>query len=125
MKSLLLRLAGLLLAIGLLLLTSCAHGDELASALSQPLDSAVRHQFASRKLKFTGPVTIQVGGTGNTATTTDASRAKAPVAAGPHATASETKTAAGLPWWLYLVAGLLLVAGGFWLRGKLRIPLPF
>ena len=126
MKTLLLRLVGLLLALALLalLLSGCAHGDELAGALSQPLDSTVRRQVAgqlsARKIKFNGPVTLQIGGTGNTGAATDASKAKAPVAAAPHAVATETRPAATTSWKVYAgLAGLALVVGavgGFWLR---------
>ncbi|MGI4873367.1 MAG: hypothetical protein ACRYFX_19590 [Janthinobacterium lividum] len=133
MKTFLLRLVGLLLALALLalLLSGCAHGDELASALSQPLDSTVRQQVAgqvgARKIKFNGPVTLQIGN-GNTGAATDASKAKAPVAAAPYAVASETRPAAGPSWkacaWLAGLALLVGAVGGFWLARRLPAWLP-
>jgi hypothetical protein len=120
----------LLIAL-LALLGSCARGDELASVLSQPLDTTVQHQvltarqLAVGKVKFNGPVTFQIGGTGNVSTTTDAHKAQAPVAAAPDATAAEAKTSVGSPWYVYLGGGLLLALGGFMLRGRLKLSLPF
>ena len=122
--------------VGLLTgLAGCAGSLPLTTTLSQPVDSTLQHQAAEQraralvqglttgKVKFKGPVTFQIGGTGNTAT--DAHKAKAPVAAAPHATASETKTSRGVPWQVYAGVALVLFAAGFLLRGKLKIPLPF
>jgi hypothetical protein len=102
------------------LLGSCATQQRIPAAFDAKVDSALTAAGVPplRKVKFTGPVTFQVGGTNNVATTTDASKAKAPVAAAPHATAAETKTSAGPPWGVYLGGGLLLALGGFLLRGK-------
>jgi hypothetical protein len=99
------------------LLSSCATEQRIPAALDARVDSALTAAGVPplRKVKFTGPVTFQVGGTGNVATTTDASRAKAPVAAAPHATAAETKTS--VPWQVYAGGALLLAL--FVLRSKL------
>lgn len=105
------------------LLSSCATEQRIPAALDAKVDSALTAAGVPplRKVKFTGPVTFQVGGTGNVATTTDASRAKAPVAAAPHATASEAKTSTGPPWQVYVGSALLLVVAGFVLRSKLPV----
>ena len=106
------------------LLSSCATQQRIPAAFDAKLDSALTAAGVPplRKVKFTGPVTFQVGGTGNVATTL--TKAQAPVASAPHAKA-EARTSAGPPWYVYLGAGLLLALGGFVLRGRLKIPLPF
>ena len=67
-------------------------------------------------------MTLQVGA-GNVATTL--TKAKALAASAPHAVATEARTKAGPPWWVYLGGGLLLALGGFVLRGRLKIPFLF
>jgi hypothetical protein len=102
------------LAYAALLLSSCATAYEVPAAVAGPIDSTFRAQGLSpRKIKFTGPVTLQVGGTGNTATTTAIAKAKAPVATAPAAVATDaSKKTSGLPWWkisaLGLAAGLVI-----------------
>ncbi|MGI4870447.1 MAG: hypothetical protein ACRYFX_04625 [Janthinobacterium lividum] len=118
----------LLFCLLLALLTSCAHGDELADVLSQPVDSTMQRQVTAARLaagqlstgrvKFNGPVVLQFGGTGNTATATDAHKAKAPVAAAPGAVATATRTQGGPPWYVYVVLVLVGALGGAWLRGR-------
>jgi len=105
------------------LLGSCATEERIPAALDARVDSALTAAGVPplRKLKFTGPVTFQIGGTGNNATVIG--KARAPVASAPHAAASATQ--AGPPWWVYLGIGALALAGGFVLRGRLKIPLPF
>ena len=103
------------------LLSSCATEQRIPAALDARLDSALTAAGVPplRKVKFTGPVTFQVGGTGNVATTL--TKARAPVASAPHASAEATKS--GPPWWVYLgIAGLALAAG-FVLRGRRKLPL--
>ncbi|MGI4760918.1 MAG: hypothetical protein ACRYF0_09445 [Janthinobacterium lividum] len=102
------------------LLGGCATQQRIPAALDARLDSALTAGGVPplRKVKFTGPVTIQFGGSGNVATAI--AKAKGPVAAAPHASAAAT--ASGLPWWVYLGGGLLLTLGGFLLRGRLKIP---
>lgn len=109
----------------LLLATSCATEQRIPAALDARVDSALTAAGIPplRKAKFTGPVTFQIGGTGNTATAI--AKAQAPVASAPHAAAAEAKTSAGPPWWVYLGLATLALAGGFVLRGRLKIPLPF
>jgi hypothetical protein len=118
-------LAGTALIAGTL--PSCAGSQDVASTLSQPLDSTIQTQVARQlhasKVKIKGRVTIQVG-TGNVS----APKAPAPVAAGasqaqdytkagahggalataPHASAAPT-THTGLPPWL-LSVGLAVLA---------------
>ena len=107
-----------------LLLAGCATEQRIPAAFDAKLDSALTAAGVPplRKVKFTGPVTFQVG-TGNVATTL--TKAKAPVASAPHAAAAQAKTSAGPPWYVYLGGASLLVLGGFVLRGRLRIPMPF
>lgn len=109
-----------------LLLSACATSADVATSLSQPLDTTIQHQVARQlhagKVKFNGPVTIQVG-TGNV----NAPKARGPVAAGasqaqdytragqqggalgtaPGARAGAT-TSPGMPPWL-LGAGIVLL----------------
>ena len=129
------RLLALVAGIALVATTlpNCAGSQDVASTLSQPLDSTIHAQVARQlhtgKVKIKGNVTIQVGA-GNV----NAPKAKAPVAAGasqaqdytragqhggalgtaPGASAGAT-THAGLPPWLLgagsVVLLLLLVAG--------------
>jgi len=103
------------------LLSSCATEQRIPAALDARLDSALTAAGVPplRKVKFTGPVTFQVG-TGNVATTI--AKARAPVASAPHASAEATKS--GPPWWVYLAIAGLALAGGFVLRGRFKIPLP-
>jgi len=106
-----------LVILSCLLLGSCALGRELPATAAGPLDSTLRAAgLTTGKVKFKGPVTLQIGGSGNVATTI--AKAKAPVASAPHATATETTSRAPTPW--YVFAGLVLAgaAGGAWLRGK-------
>jgi len=105
------------------LLGGCAIQARIPAALDTKLDSALTAGGVPplRKVKFTGPVTFQIGGAGNTATAI--AKASGPVAAAPHASAAVE--ASRLPWWGYLGGGLLLILGGFLLRGRLKIPLPF
>jgi len=107
------------------LLSSCATQQRIPAAFDARLDSALTAAGVPplRKVKFTGPVAFQVGGTGNVATAL--TKAKAPVASAPHAAATEARTKAGPPWWVYLVGGMLLALGGFVLRGRLKITLSF
>ena len=98
------------------LLGSCATEERIPAAFDAKVDSALTAAGVPplRKVKFTGPVTFQVG-TGNVATAI--TKAGAPVAAAPHATAAATKTS--VPWQVYAGGALLLALSGFVLRGKL------
>lgn len=104
------------------LLSSCALERDVPPAAAGPIDSLVRAKvgLSTGKIKFNGPVTFQLGGSGNTATAF--TKAKGPVAAAPGATATSK---AGVPWWVYAGLATLGLVGGFVLRGKLKIPLPF
>jgi hypothetical protein len=101
-------------------LSSCATEQRIPAAIDVRVDSALTAAGVPplRKVKFTGPVTFQVG-TGNVATTL--AKAKGPVASAPGATASATKT--GPPWWVYAGMVVLAVIGGFYARGRLKWPL--
>ncbi len=102
-----------------LLAAGCATERELPPLVAGPLDSTVRATGLSpRKIKFTGPVTLQFGGSGNTATTTAIAKAKAPVASAPHATATESTTKSGAPWWLYAGGAALALLAGWLLRSR-------
>jgi hypothetical protein len=91
-----------------LLLTSCALERDVVPASAGPLDSRVRPQVGLRtgKVKFNGPVTIQLGGAGNVATAL--TKAKAPVAAAPGASAEATSRM-GIPTWQLVMSGLVLL----------------
>jgi hypothetical protein len=91
-----------------LLLASCALERDVPLASAGPLDSLVRAQPGLRtgKVKFNGPVTFQVGGAGNVATTL--AKAKAPVATAPGASAT---TRLGMPVWVLVAGGVLALLG--------------
>jgi hypothetical protein len=101
-----------------LLLSGCAlERDVLPATAGGPLDSLVRAKVGLRtdKVKFTGPVTIQIGGAGNTASSTALAKAKAPVAAAPYAAATQTRPSGSTAWWLFSVVGSLGLLLGVWL----------
>lgn len=107
------------LLLGAWLLSGCALERHVPIATAGPLDSTLRAAgLTTGKVKFTGPVTLQIGGSGNTATTTAIAKAKAPVASAPHAIATEATTKAGPPWWAYAGGFLLSLLAGWLLRGK-------
>jgi len=111
-----------------LALTSCALEYDVPAATAGPLDSTARAAgLSAGKMKFKGPVTIQlVSGTGNTTTAAALTKPAGPVATGagqaqdntkagqhggavataPGATAGAT-TRTGIPTWLLVVGGLL------------------
>ena len=132
----------LLILVWVLLLSSCALEYDVPPATAGPLDSAARAAgLSAGKMKFKGPVTIQlVSGTGNTTTAATLTKPTGPVATGagqahdntkagqhggavatsPGATAGAT-TRTGIPTWQLVVGGLfalfLLIA---WLINKFR-----
>lgn len=117
-------------ALGLalvLLASSCTLERAVPPATAGPLDSLVRAQtgLSTGKIKITGPVTFQIGGAGNTATSTAIAKAKAPVATAPHAAATDASTKAGTPWQVLAGLAALGFVGGFVVRGKLKVPWPF
>lgn len=117
-----------LLLLFALLLASCALEYDVPAVTVGPLDSAARAAgLHAGKMKFKGPVTIQVvTGTGNTTTAAALTKLAGPVATGasqaqdftkagqhggalataPDATAGAT-TRTGVPIWLLVVGGLL------------------
>lgn len=100
-------------------LSCCATEHDVPAAVAGPLDSAFRGaSLPAGKIKFSGPVTLQIGGANNTATTTAIAKSKAPVASAPHATATATTTKAGPPWWVYAGGAALLLLAGWLLRSK-------
>ena len=111
-----------LLLLGLL--SSCAI-ERYAPATDARVDSALTAAgvppLTAHKLVFRAPVTFQIGGTGNTASTTAIGKAKAPVASAPHAAATATTTKAGVPWQVYAGGALLLLGLGFYARGRLPL----
>jgi hypothetical protein len=104
-------------------LSSCATEQRIPAAVDARVDSALTAAGVPplRKVKFTGPVTFQIGGSGNVATSI--AKARGQVASAPHATASATHT--GPPWWVYVGLGALALLTGFVVRGRLKISLPF
>jgi hypothetical protein len=120
----------LLILVWVLLLSSCALEYDVPVATAGPLDSAARAAgLSAGKVKFKGPVTIQmVSGTGNTTTAATQTKPTGPVATGagqaqdntkagqhggavatePGATAGAT-TRTGIPTWQLVVGGLLLL----------------
>jgi hypothetical protein len=104
----------LLLAASCLLLASCATEYKVPAAVAGPLDSSARAAGLSpRKIKFTGPVTLQVGGSHNTATALE--KPNGPLATAPHATATDASKKGGLPWWVFVGVGAVSIAAWEWL----------
>jgi hypothetical protein len=130
MKQLTRILYGLAVALGLALallgVTSCALESQVPPATAGPIDSLIRTQATmnGRKIKFQGPVTFQIGGQANTASTTDIGKAKAPTATAPHAVATDASKKTGTPWWVFAVLVLVGGVGGFLLARRLPRWLP-
>lgn len=117
---------GLLLAMSCALLSSCALERDVPPVTAGPIDSTFRaNGLSTGKVKFNGPVTFQLGGTNNTATSTAIGKNKAPVAAAPQAAATETTSKSGPPLSVYVLlgAGMLLAGavGGFYLSRRLPV----
>lgn len=119
-----------LLVVSCLLLAGCATSADVPTVLSQSVDSALVHQaqqaaarlavqrLSTGRIKFKGPVTLQIGGTGNTGSSTDATKAKAPVAAAPHAVATDASKKGGTPWQVFAGLAALCAGVGIWLGAK-------
>lgn len=111
----------LLLAACALLLTSCATTAELPPATAGPLDSTLRSAgLSTGKIKITGPVTFQVGGTGNTAAPVATDNTKAGQRGGAAATAPQAQATAsteksGPAWWVLGLVGVVAIAAWEWL----------
>lgn len=105
------------------LLGSCAT-ERVPLAIDAQVDSTLVAAgllpLSVRKVKFTGPVTFQVGGTGNVATAI--AKTKDPAATAPHAVATAK---GGLPWYVYAGLAAVMASLGFYLRDKVKIALPF
>ena len=130
MSRLLVFFCAWVLLLGGWLLAGCALEYAVPPATAGPLDSTARAAgLSAGKVKFKGPVTFQVvSGTGNTTTAATTTKPAGPVATGasqaqdftkagqqggavataPNATAGAT-TRTGVPIWLWLGGGLLLV----------------
>jgi hypothetical protein len=116
----------LCLALAVASVTSCALESQVPPATAGSIDSLIRTRatMTGRKIKFNGPVTFQVGGKGNTASTTDIGKAKAPTATAPHAVATDVSKKAGTPWWVFTVLVVVGGIGGFFLARRLPSWLP-
>lgn len=108
-----------LLLAACLLLTSCATTFDLPAGTEPPTPS-----MSTGKIKVRGPLTIQVGGTGNTAApaTTDnrkAGQRQGSAATAPGATASTTTQEAGTAWYWFALVGVGCIVAWEWLTKKL------
>jgi hypothetical protein len=106
-------LYGLVLALALAsLLSCCATTSDLPAPTAGPIDSSLRAAgLNAGKIKITGPVTFQVGGKNNTATSvatnnTKAGQRQGTAATGAGAKAQATNKNAGTPWWLWALFGV-------------------
>lgn len=112
-----------LLLTALLGLASCA-SERYAPAVDAKVDSALvaagLPPLAVRKLKLTGPVTIQLG-QGNTSSTvgTDKTgqRAQA-VSTGAGSPVAATNKKGGVPWWVFVGVGGLSIDIWRWLKAR-------
>lgn len=114
----------LLLIYSLLLLACSREAWRAPMALPAGADSSARSVWAGAgKVKFSGPVTIQVGGSNNSASAADNTKAGqrggAAATAPNSAATNSTKKSSGSLWWLYLVAMLVGAAGWEYIRAKL------
>jgi hypothetical protein len=105
----------LLLAAGLLL-SSCATTFDLPAGAEPPAPG-----LSTGKIKVRGPLTIQVGGTGNTAAPTSTDNRKAgqrqgSAATAPGATASTTTQQAGTKWYWFVLVGAVAIGAWEWLK---------
>lgn len=119
-----------LLLFCLLLLASCnREAWRIPTAPARPDSAAQPLDFGDGHYKFKGPVTITVQqGQGHSATSTAADNTNAgrrgSAATAPGATSSHTPPA-GRPLGFYVVLVLLSATFGFWLRGRIKFPMPF
>jgi hypothetical protein len=104
----------------LLALASCAterYGLAVDAKVDSALVAAGIPPLAVRKLKLTGPVTIQVG-QGNTSsqigTDKTGQRAQA-VSTGAGSPIQASQKPAGVSWWVFVLVGLASVVGWEWL----------
>jgi hypothetical protein len=100
----------LLLAACATMLASCATSSDVPAATAGQLDSTFRAAgLPPGRVKFKGPVVIQLGGTNNTASATSITKPRGSVAlaTAPGASASAT-TRTGVPTWALVVGGLLI-----------------
>jgi hypothetical protein len=106
------------------LLASCATMSEVPATTAGPLDSTFRaNGLSTGKIKITGPVTFQVGGTGNMAAPSATDNRKAgqrhgSAATAPHATASTTTKEAGTAWYWFALVGVCCIAAWEYLSSK-------
>jgi hypothetical protein len=105
----------------LLGLASCAT-ERYAPAVDAKVDSVLVAAgippLAVRKLKFTGPVTIQLG-QGNTSSTvgTDKTGQRAQgVSTGANSPVTASQKKGGVPWWVFVGVGGLSIAAWQWLK---------
>ena len=124
--SLLEGLAWLLCLLGLVLaFAGCAATAQLPVLTRADTVLTAAGVKSIGKLVVRGNLTIQTG-TGNSVTGKDKTgqRAQA-LSTGANSPVTATSKKAGLPWWVFAGLAALCVVGGFLLRGKLKIPLPF
>lgn len=117
--------------VGLLLaFTGCAGTQQVTYTVPRTrADSLVAAAgltpLTARKVVFRGPFIVQTGG-GNTAVAgknKPGQRAQA-VSTGAGSPVVASRPARGVPWYVYAGGAGLLLTGGFWLRGRLKVPWP-
>lgn len=106
----------LTLLLAAALLSSCATTFDLPAGAEPPAPG-----MSTGKIKVRGPLTIQLGGTGNSAApaTTDnrkAGQRQGSAATAPGATASTTTQQAGTKWYWFALVGVGCVAAWEWLK---------
>jgi hypothetical protein len=107
----------------LLLLALASYATErYAPVVDAKVDSGIP-PLAVHKLKFTGPVTIQVG-QGNSSqvgTNKTGQRAQA-VSTGASSPVQASQNKSGVTWWIFVLVGVANVIGWEWLRRQV-VPL--
>ena len=131
MKSLVSLLKALLFVVAaiclLLAATSCST-TRIPVAADARVDSTLRAAgvpaLGYRRVKINGNVYLQSGQGNTLADNTNAGR-KGAAATAPNAVATSAPRQGGLPWQVVAGGALVLLGLGFFLRGRLKLPLPF
>jgi len=118
----------ILLALLLLVASSCETERYVPAAVDAKVDSALRaagiSPLQAGKIKIAGNVIINTGpGAVQVADNRQAGQKQGSAATGPASQAATTAKNAGTPWYVFAVILGVGIAAGVWLRGKLpRLP---
>lgn len=118
----------ILALVGLWLAAASCSTTRIPVAVDARVDSALTaagvQPLGYRRVKINGNVYLQ-SGQGNTIADNRNAGRKGSAATAPHAAAATTAPRAGVPWQVLAGGAVLLLGLGFFLRGRLKLPLPF